>query len=134
LILWLLGCTASNSIDVWLKTEQEEVTLIIDSISLRANGQAWYQDWHLLDSASSEIDIHPEYQIIAQGEALHETYHHIFIDALTAFTDDTEIIDVFEPIALDRPFTIKNNDIYVDAVVLDAPSGPAVFLIDATVR
>ena len=132
MILFLVACISAETVDVWIKTEQETVELIIDSISLRATGQAWYQDWHLLDPVSDHLSITPEYQIIANGLQSHTQYHHIFIDAHSAFINGVEIADILEPISLDSPLTDRHSNIYVDAVVLEAPRGPSIFLRDAS--
>jgi hypothetical protein len=135
LILFLfLGCSLPDEIEVWMKTEQEQVSFTLDSISIRSYGQDWYDDWYFLEYEQKELTILPEYKLIATGQKTSVEYHHIFIDALRVNHNDIEIIDVLEPIAFNKPLQRRHTAIFIDSIVLEAPNGTSFFLIDATVQ
>lgn len=134
MITFLWACTPSPDVEIWAKTTDQHVRIILESISLRATGMDWYQDWHYLEPVSEEISISPKYQLIATGRKEHGEYLHFFLDAHSAFLNETELTDVLEPIALNEPLSQKQNLIYVESIVLDATQGPSIFLINATVQ
>jgi len=134
LILTLLACLPSNNIEVWLKTEENQVQLWIESISIRAQGQEWYQEWHPLEPNRYQTSLSSEYTLVGTGIKEHHEYHHIFLDAHSIFLEDEEIGDVLEPIALDRIMTNRFQQIYLDAIILEAPRGISIFLTNATVK
>ena len=133
MVLFLAGCL-SGQIEVWMRTEQQTVTFVSDGVSIRAKGQGWYDDWHPLQTLDNQQTVYPEYQLIASGENKHESYYHLFIDALFVDLNGVPINDVLEPIALNAPLQKRHSIIYVDSIVLDAPNGTSFYLTDATVH
>ena len=134
LISLLWACSPSDQVEIWAKTEEQTVRILIESISLRALEHAWYEEWHLLEPTSTEILLDPQYQLIATGSKAHEQYQHIFLDGHSAFLGEEEIGDILEPISLDKIMRSQHNHVYLDTIVLDAPRGTSFFLTDASVR
>ena len=133
-MLLFLACHPAHTIEVFARTDQETVNVLIDEVSLRASTHGWYEQWHQLTVLQNTVTIDSETIKIAEGSFAHNEYLHLFLDVQQAFWMDDELIDIVEPISVDKPIRPLRNRIDLELQVLMAPDGLGLFLTDARVH